>query len=135
MLALDPRHREAPNADPNANWGWRSNRAGGDTYSGGGGYGGRGARADGRGGSSSFVTTTEPTMSAAPSTRMGDGQGMITYDPTTDSCPTAHSSAPRSHTTQHFRIVAGVPSACPNWRLLTVTQRRSRATCCRPDLG
>jgi hypothetical protein len=56
---------------------------------GGGGYGGGGGGGPGGGGGgSSFAVANATNVSSGPSTRSADGQVTITYDPSTDSCPT-----------------------------------------------
>ena len=64
---------------------------------GGGGYGGGGGSTNfaGGGGGSSFVIPTGTITSAFAANQNGNGQVTITYDPTTDSCPTPLVVAPR----------------------------------------
>ena len=69
---------------------------------GGGGYGGGGGGYElfGGGGGSSFVTTTALSTSSFTATQTGNGQVVISYDPTTDSSratPVASRSSPARH--------------------------------------
>ena len=62
---------------------------GGSATGGGGGFGGGGGGGNnsGGGGGSSHVISTATSSAFAASTRAGDGQVTITYDPTADMCP------------------------------------------------
>jgi hypothetical protein len=60
-----------------------------DGGGGGAGYGGGGGGAiGGGGGGSSFAAPSATSTSSSASTRTGDGQVTIAYDPATDACPT-----------------------------------------------
>jgi hypothetical protein len=66
-----------------------SGGGGGGLYGGGGGggYGGGGGGGFGNGGGGGSSYTIGNGGTSAPSTRTGDGQVTITYDPATDTCP------------------------------------------------
>jgi len=97
----------------------------------GAGYGGGGAKATGGGGGSSFIASSATNMSSALSARSGNGQVTITFDPTTDACPTTVVAAftgwarsPRGSASRASSLMRSRSISCPP-RALTGGHSRS----------